>query len=261
MSNPQEELLVLEEDGLAVLRLNRPERLNALSSSLVARMETEVRRVTSAPHIRAILLTGTGRAFCAGGDVGAMCGPVDAGALLDGMQSFHPSLTALWTSDKLLITAINGVAAGAGFGLALIGDLIVAADNSYFKAAFASLGAAPDFALGFTLPRLVGAARAAEILIADRRVPAPEALAIGMISRVLPAESFASDALELARATARAARGVQLTKRLLRFEQAETFARYLALEARVQTEAFQSQDFVEGVAAFCESRSPHFCGR
>jgi len=261
MSNASEELVVQQDEGLVILRLNRPERLNALSPGILKRMESEVPRLVSTPHVRAIMLTGAGRAFCAGADVGSMAGPSNAEAILAGMRSYHPWLKALWASEKLVITAVNGAAAGGGFGLAMMGDLILASEHAFFKAAFTTLGLAADFGLAFTLPRVVGATRAAEMLFGDRRVDAREALAIGMISRLFPAESFAADALEFARAMARTPRGAQLTKRLLRLGQTEAFARYLEIEAQTQAEAFQSGDFIEGITAFREHRTPVFQGR
>lgn len=260
MRQPGDELVVEQEDGLATLRLNRPERLNALSAGLLARLATEVPRVLAAPDVRALMITGTGKGFCAGGDVGSMTGPADREAILAGMRSYHPWLKALWTSEKLVITAVNGIAAGGGFGLALIGDIILASEDCSFKCAFTSLGAAPDYGLGFTLPRAVGAVRAAEILFSDRRISAREALEQGMVSQVLPSENFADLALEIGGAMARLPRGAQLTKRLLHLGSADEFARYLDVEAETQTEAFQSQDFAEGVAAFREKRKPVFRG-
>ena len=260
MGDVNEELLVQQEDGLAILRLNRPARLNALSADILKRMETEVPRLVSSPDVRAIMLTGTERAFCAGGDVGSMGGSQNKEATLAGMRSYHAWLKALWCSEKLVITAVNGAAAGGGFGLAMIGDLIIASEDAFFKAAFTTLGVAADFGLAFTLPRAVGTARAAEILFSDRRVAAREALGIGMISRVFPSETFTTDALEFARAMARAPRGAQLTNGLLRFEQSQAFERFLESEAQAQTEAFQTRDFREGVAAFRERRAPNFEG-
>jgi 2-(1,2-epoxy-1,2-dihydrophenyl)acetyl-CoA isomerase len=261
MSNAGEELIVEQEAGLAILRLNRPKRLNAISHGILHRLEIEVPRLVAASDVRAIMITGTGRAFCAGGDVGAMNGASNADAALTGMQSYHPWLKALFASEQLVITAVNGVAAGGGFGLAMIGDLIVASEDAFFKSAFSTLGLAADFGLAFTLPRAIGAARAAEILFSDRRIAARQAFDIGMISQVFPAETFSADALEFARGIGRTSRGAQLTKRLLRFEQQEAFARYLEMEAQTQTEAFQSADFREGVSAFRESRTPVFRGR
>lgn len=260
MNNTNEELIVEQDEGLAILRLNRPERLSALSAGLLKRLETEVLRLVSAPNVRALMITGTGRAFCAGGDVASMNGPANAEATLTGMKGYHPWLKALWATEKLVITAVNGVAAGAGFGLAMMGDLIVASEAAVFKSAFTTLGAAADYGLAFTLPRVVGTPRAAEILFSDRRIAAREAFDMGMVSRVIASETFAADALEFARAMARTSRGAQLTKRLLRCEQTDAFARYLEIEAQTQTEAFHSQDFVEGVTAFRENRIPIFRG-
>lgn len=252
------ELIVEQEDGLAVLRLNRPERLNALGPGILERLASEVPRLIAAPDVRAILITGTGKAFCAGGDVGSMTGAPDRDAILAGMRASHAWLKALWVSEKLVITAVNGVAAGGGFGFALIGDLILVSEAAFFKSAFSSLGAAPDYGLAFTLPRAVGAVRAAEILFGDRRIAAEEALAMGMISQILPAENFAAEALEIGRQMARLPLGAQLTKRLLRQGDADAFERFLETEAEAQTQAFQSRDFAEGVAAFQEKRAPNF---
>lgn len=261
MTDAHEELVLQQDDGLAILRLNRPQRLNALSAGMLHRLEVEVPRLVAAPEVRAIMIIGTGRGFCAGGDVGGMGGASDPEATLAGMRAYHGWLTMLRCSEKLVIAAVNGAAAGGGFGLAMIGDLIVASEDAFFKAAFTGLGAAADYGLGYTLPRAVGGVRAAEILFGDRRIAAREALDIGMISRVFPMESFAADALEFARGMARTPRGAQLTKRLLRFGEAEAFARYLEVEAQSQAEAFQSRDFREGVAAFRENRAAVFEGR
>jgi 2-(1,2-epoxy-1,2-dihydrophenyl)acetyl-CoA isomerase len=260
MSTAASELLIERDGALAIVTLNRPERMNALSSGLLRALASEIPRLTDAPDVRAIMLTGAGKAFCAGGDVDSMSSPSNEQASLAGMQSFHGWLKALWTTDKLVITAVNGAAAGGGFGIALLGDLVVASEAAYFKCAFTSLGVAADFALGFTLPRIVGANRAADILYGDQRMTAQTALSIGMVNRVFPTATFAEDAVAFARTMAATSRGAQLSKRLLRFEQADAFARYLELEARTQTEAFQSEDFREGVAAFRERRPPRFRG-
>lgn len=261
MAEPEHELVVQQIEGLAILRLNRPERLNALSAEILSRMETEVPRLVAAPDVRAIMITGTGRAFCAGGDVGSMSGAADPEASLAGMRACHAWLRALRCSEKPVISAINGVAAGGGFGLALIGDLVVASESAFFKSAFTSLGAAADYGLAFSLPRAVGSIRAAELLFADRRIPASEALQLGMVSRLFPAETFAEDALAFCLGMARMPRGAQLTKRLLRHGEAEAFASFLEAEAQAQTEAFQSADFQEGVRAFGEKRAALFTGK
>jgi len=256
-----ESLIVEQIDGLLVLRLNRPDRLNTITLEMVRRFDDVVMKAVQDTSVRAILLTGTGRAFCAGGDISSMGGQADAASTLDGMRAYHGWLMALRLSDKLLVTAINGVAAGGGFGLAMLGDLVVAAETASFKSAFCSLGASADYALGFTLPRAVGSVRAADILMSDRRISAREALDIGMVSHLLPAEDFAEQALALAQSIASLPRSAQLTKRLLRREEAAQLSEYLEMEAQCQMEAFQSEDFREGVSAFVARRAPNFVGR
>jgi 2-(1,2-epoxy-1,2-dihydrophenyl)acetyl-CoA isomerase len=255
-----DELVTERVDALAILRLNRPARMNALSDGILRGLEEGIPQLLADPQIRAILITGTGRAFCAGGDVSSMRGAVDAGATLSGMRACHGWLKALRAADKLVITAINGVAAGGGFGLAMLGDLIVASEDAYFKAAFSSLGAAADYALAFTLPLAVGTVRAADILLTDRRVSAQEALQMGLISRVFPAHQFEANALQFARDMSQASRGAQLTKRLLHRERLQALSAHLETEAQTQLEAFRSDDFAEGVAAFGERRPPRFRG-
>ena len=260
MSEQGDELRVEVADGLAVLTLNRPERLNALSRPMLQLFTREVPRVVADPGVRAIMLTGAGRAFCAGGDVGGM-GPPDPQSVLDGMAAAHTWVKALRGAEKLVITAVNGAAAGGGFGLAMVGDVVLASSAAFFKAGFTDLGVAADYGLGFTLPRAVGEPRAAEILFSDRRVSVEEAERIGLVSRVYPAETFAADARAFALRLANTPRGAQLTKRLLRLAEREAFAAYLAVEATTQLEAFQSQDFLEGIAAFREKRPAAFKGR
>jgi 2-(1,2-epoxy-1,2-dihydrophenyl)acetyl-CoA isomerase len=179
----------------------------------------------------------------------------------DAMRTTHGWLTGLRLGDAILVTAVNGAAAGAGFGLALLGDVVLASESAFFKPGFTDLGVAADFGLGWTLPRAAGEARAAEILFSDRRVPAEEAHRLGFVSRVLPAEGFGEAALAFARQMAAAPFGASLTKRLLRRADAAGFAAYLDAEAEAQADAFGSEDFREGVAAFMAKRRPQFNGR
>jgi 2-(1,2-epoxy-1,2-dihydrophenyl)acetyl-CoA isomerase len=167
---------------------------------------------------------------------------------------------ALRSCEKLVITAVNGAAAGGGFGIALLGDIVLASSAAFFKAGFTDLGVAADYGLAWTLPRAVGDIRAAEILFSDRRVSAEEALSLGLVSRLIEAASFEAEALAFARKLAAAPRGAQITKRLLRLAEQEAFARFLEGEAEGQVEAFQSRDFAEGVAAFREKRPARFRG-
>jgi len=253
--------LIVEQDGaLAILTMNRPERLNALGGELLPLLDQEVNRLAVAPSVRAILLTGAGRAFCAGGDIMGMRGGGDPAGSRRGMNVAHGWVKALRFGEKIVVTAINGAAAGGGFGIALLGDVVLASSAAFFKAGFTDLGVAADYGLGWTLPRAVGELRAAEILSSDRRVTAEEALSIGMVSRVIDAAVFAEESLAFARRMAALPRGAQITKRLLRLRDRASFAAYLAHEAEGQAEAFQSRDFAEGVAAFKEKRPAVFKG-
>jgi 2-(1,2-epoxy-1,2-dihydrophenyl)acetyl-CoA isomerase len=258
------EILIEREGPLLIVRLNRPDALNALSPEILDGFRNEVLPLARDPGVRAVLLTGEGRAFCAGADIGGMGGGekrLSRDETADAMRTTHGWLTGLRLGDAILVTAVNGAAAGAGFGLALLGDVVLASQSAFFKPGFTDLGVAADFGLGWTLPRAIGDARAAEILFSDRRVPAEEAHRLGFVSRVLPAEGFGEAALAFARQMAAAPFGASLTKRLLRRADTTGFAAYLDAEAEAQADAFGSDDFHEGVAAFLAKRRPQFKGR
>lgn len=254
-------LLISREPGLAIVRLNRPERLNALGFDMQQMFADAVVPLAQDPEVRAVMLVGEGRAFCAGGDVSGMGGPSDRQAAIAGMRRAHAWLTGLRMSDAIVICAVNGVAAGGGFGLALMGDIVVASEAASFKAGFTALGVAADFGLGWTLPRAVGQVRAREILLGERRVGAAEALAIGLVAQVWPAADFEANALDLARRLARGPLAMGLTKQLLNHEDRAGLAAYLEAEAQLQATAFASEDFREGVAAFMAKRPADFRGR
>jgi 2-(1,2-epoxy-1,2-dihydrophenyl)acetyl-CoA isomerase len=259
MDTTDSHLLVERDEGLVILRLNQPARLNALSPNMLEGLDQEVTAATADPTVRAILLTGVGRGFCAGGDIMGMGGK-SPDRSREGMAVAHGWVKRLRFCEKLVITAVNGAAAGGGFGIALLGDIVLASTAAFFKAGFTDLGVAADYGLGWTLPRAVGGPRAADILFSDRRIAAEEAFALGLVSRLIDAAAFEAEALAFARRMANAARGAQLTKRLLRVSETEAFAAYLRAEAETQVEAFQSRDFQEGIAAFKEKRPARFSG-
>jgi 2-(1,2-epoxy-1,2-dihydrophenyl)acetyl-CoA isomerase len=189
-----------------------------------------------------------------------MSRPADADSTRQGMSTAHGWVKALRSSHALVVTAVNGAAAGGGFGIALLGDVVLASTSAFFKAGFTDLGVAADYGLAWTLPRAVGSARAAEILFSDRRISAAEAERIGLIGRLIDADGFESESLAFARRLAKAPMGAGLTKGLLRHGEPEAFAAFLDAEANAQARAFQSEDFQEGIAAFREKRAARFSG-
>jgi 2-(1,2-epoxy-1,2-dihydrophenyl)acetyl-CoA isomerase len=252
--------VVSERDGpVAILRLNEPETLNALSPAIKAGLKATVLAALDDPAVRVIVLTGEGRAFCAGGDIRAMDErrPVVVRARL---QALHRWLAALLTTEKPVVTAVNGVAAGAGLSLALTGDIVCAAHTARFKAGFPGIGAVPDLAVAYTLPRAVGLKRAADILLTNRDVTAEEALAMGLVSRLFAAEELMAGVLEIAHQLARGPLSLGLTKRLLQGAFQQPLETFLEAEALAQATAFGSEDFAEGVAAFRGKRKPTFGG-
>lgn len=254
--------LLLELRGaVAVVRLNEPATLNALSPGIKAGMLRVASEVLPDPDVRALLITGTGRAFCAGVDVRSLHERASV-PTLRWMQTSYDWVRRLLMCDKPIVTAVNGVAAGAGFALALFGDIVCAADDARFKAAFAGIGAAPDFGLGYLLPRAVGTVRARDILLLNEEVPAQAALEMGLVSRVFPAAELEERALELAeRLAAGPTVAHGLAKRLVARAHDLTLDAFLEREALAQLTAIGSEDFSEGIAAFRAKRKPVFHGR
>lgn len=246
--------------AVSVIRLNEPQTLNALSPGIKAGLTAAVSSLVGDPETRVIVITGTGRAFCAGGDLRSMDDrrPV---AVRRRMQASHEWVLRLLTCEKPVLTAVNGVAAGAGFSIALLGDIAYAAEDARFKAGFPGIGAAPDLALAYTLPRAVGAMRAKEILLTNREIGATEAKTLGLVAQVFAPESLMDEVMALA---GRLAEGPSIafgqTKRLIARSFELPLEAFLEQEAYAQMTAFGSADFAEGVAAFRARRKPEFHG-
>lgn len=251
---------VERKEQVALLRLNEPQSMNALSATIKEGLESQIPALLADPDIRALVITGAGRAFCAGGDIRTMHDRVTLN-VRSRLQRNYGWAQRLLTCEKPVIMAVNGVAAGAGFALALLGDIILAADAARFKAGFPGLGAVPDIGLAYTLPRAVGFLRAKEILLTNRTIEVAEAAAIGLVNHVHPAADLMSAALAMAADLAAGPVSLGLTKSMMRRAYDDTLERFLEGEAQTQAVAFGSEDFAEGVAAFLGKRKPSFKGR
>jgi enoyl-CoA hydratase/carnithine racemase len=258
--------IVLEsrQGSVLTLTMNRPERLNALNPELAGALLQSIRRAGADDSIRCVLLMGAGRAFCAGGDIGLLTDARKRKAaheLESLLRNGHELVLALCDLPQPVVAAVNGAAAGGGMNLALACDVLVAAENAMFGQSFAKIGLFPDFGGTYSLPRLIGPARAAELMITGDLISAADALRMGIVNRVVPPGNLAEDARAMAEHLAAAppltARAV---KRALRGANREELARALDFEARQQAECFLSEDCLEGLAAFAEKRKPHFKG-
>jgi len=259
--------LVLFEraDGVAELTLNRPERLNAFTEAMHRELAAHLDRIEADPGVRAVLLTGAGRGFCAGQDLGdRMMGegdaPPDLGDTLG--RLYNPLVRRIRALDRPVVCAVNGVAAGAGANIALACDIVLAARSAVFIQAFCRIGLVPDSGGTWFLPRLVGEARARALALLGEKVSAEQAEAWGMIWRAVDDERLLDEARGLARQLASGpTRGLGSIKRALAASWANDLDAQLDLERDLQREAGRTADYREGVRAFMEKRPPRFEGR
>ncbi|QDL91937.1 2-(1,2-epoxy-1,2-dihydrophenyl)acetyl-CoA isomerase [Paroceanicella profunda] len=258
-------LLQRVEGGVMELTLNRPERLNSFTEELHLALRAALDTAARDEAVRAVLLTGAGRGFCAGQDLGArnpdtMSGPPDLGETIDTL--WNPLVRRLRALPKPVICAVNGVAAGAGANVALACDIVLAAEEARFIQSFANLGLVPDSGGTWTLTRLVGEARAKALMLTGAPVSAPQAAEWGMIWRALPGAELMAEARALARRLAAGPTfGYALTKQAVQAAGTLSLDESLDLERDLQRRAGRSPDYAEGVRAFTQKRSPVFTGR
>ena len=252
------------EGAVAWITLDRPDKLNAICRPLLGELAAALDQVAQDKALRAVVLTGAGRAFCAGQDLGepVMASADPAGAVAESLDKFyHPVLQRLHDLPRPVIAAVNGIAAGAGANLALNCDLVIAAESASFIQAFTRIGLVPDCGGTWLLPRLVGAARARALALLAEPLTATQAESWGLIYRAVADEALAAEARALAERLASgptAAYG--MIKQALDASAGNDWASQLALESQLQERAARSADFREGVAAFVEKRAAHFTG-
>lgn len=251
-------------DRVTVITLDRPEAMNSLTVAMKTELLDVLRRVAADDNVRAVVLTGAGRAFCAGQDLREHTDNLEAGRGLANTvrDHYNPIVRTITEMEKPVIAAVNGVAAGAGAALAFACDLRIAADVAKFAMAFTGIGLAPDTGASWTLPRLAGPAVAAELLLLGEAVPAARALELGLVNRVVPADDLPKITRELALRLAQGpTRAYAATKRALAFAASHALAQALDLEADLQDACAATEDHLTAVRAFLAKRSPTFRGR
>ncbi len=264
MSDTEELLATLDGAHLS-LTLNRPKKLNALTTTLITALTEAIERAGETPEVRAILLTGSGRAFCAGQDLGRRDpdGPDWPPNLRKSVEEFYgPLVKAILECPKPIVCAVNGVASGAGANLALACDIVLAGESARFIQSFSRVGLIPDAGGTWVLPRLVGLARARAICLTGRPVSAREAEDWGMIWACVPDDGLATQARDLARALAAGpTHALGLTKKALLCSSDATLEEQISFEAEAQALSGTSADYAEGVRAFLAKRAPDFKGK
>lgn len=256
-----EALRVEQSNGTATLTLNRPQALNALNPQLVDELNRAIAQLREAENIRAVVLTGSGRAFCGGGDVKMVRSWTHSGQMQDWVEYSSRTLLELLHLPKPTIAAVNGLAAGAGCNLALACDWVVASEEARFSQIFVQLGLVPDMGGTYFLSRLVGVARAKRLVFTGEMIDARTATDWGLITEVVPKEKFSERVREVAAQLAHApTRALTLAKRLM--HRALSLPLEAALEAEAEAEAtlFSTEDYREGLTALAEKRKPLFRG-
>ena len=258
-------ILLEVRDGVARITLNRPDRLNSFNDAMHAQLREALDRVRSDPSVRVLLLTGAGRGFCAGQDLGDRAvspggAAVDLGASIE--RNYLPLILTLRSLPMPVVCAVNGVAAGAGANIALACDLVIAAKSASFIQAFCKIGLVPDSGGTYWLPRLVGTARAMGLAMLGDKLPAEQAEAWGLIWKCVDDDALTGTVDALVAQLAKApTKGLAAIKQALHAADRNSLEQQLALERDLQRALGYSDDYREGVAAFRAKRPPQFTGR
>jgi 2-(1,2-epoxy-1,2-dihydrophenyl)acetyl-CoA isomerase len=255
-------ILLKIENQIAFITLNRPEVFNSFNREMALLLQKTLDDCNTNANVRAIVITGSGKAFCAGQDIGEITNPeLNPGfrKILD--DHYNPIIKKIRGIEKPIIGAINGVAAGAGANIALACDIVLASENASFIQAFSKIGLIPDSAGTFFLPRLIGIQKATALMMLGDKVSAQEAESLGMIYKSFPSDTFEAEVLKMATTLSNMpTKALGLTKRLMNNSLTNNLEQQLQLESDLQIEASSSNDYREGVSAFVEKRKPVFKG-
>ncbi len=249
--------------GVGTIKLNRPQAYNSVNKSLAITLQQELDRLAGDLSVRAVVITGEGKAFCAGQDLVEVTSP----ELNPGFESilnehYAPIITRLRKIPKPVIAAVNGVAAGAGANIALACDIVIAKETASFIQAFSAIGLIPDSGGTYFLPRLIGFQKALAIAMLGDKITAPEAAQMGMIYKYFPDSTFDEEVLALAARLAKMpTKGLALTKQAFNSALTGSLEDQLAVENKLQLEASATEDYQEGVDAFLNKRKPEFKGK
>lgn len=255
-------ILLKIENNIATITLNRPEVFNSFNREMALLMQNTLDQCAKDENVRAIVITGAGKAFCAGQDLKEVTTPeLNPGFRKILEEHYNPIVSRIRSIEKPIIVAVNGVAAGAGANIALACDIVIAAENAAFIQAFSKIGLVPDSAGTFFLPRLIGFQKASALMMLGDKVSATEALNMGMIYKIFEAEVFEAEVQKIATTLANMpTKAIGLTKKLLNESMSNNLQQQLALESDLQIDASSSNDYREGVNAFMEKRTPEFKG-
>jgi 2-(1,2-epoxy-1,2-dihydrophenyl)acetyl-CoA isomerase len=249
-------------NGVLRITLNRPDKYNAFNREMALALQAALDQAAEDDSIRAVMITGAGKAFCAGQDLGEVTGDQALGFENILVEHYNPIVRKIRELPKPVVCAVNGVAAGAGANIALCGDVVVATENASFIQAFSKIGLIPDSGGTFFLPRLIGFQQASALMMLGEKVDASKAEQMGMIYKALPVESFFETAVALAeQLAAMPTQALAMTKKALNQSMFNNLHDQLNYEDKLQQKAAKTEDYQEGVNAFIEKRKPIFNGK